>query len=797
MNSSHFAFRSRPLPERKLEVAAIPSSFNIGVPWAPNSAKQVTAGVPDKAAHTSTPQSAQTPKTHNDIDNVAMALEHKVRVQPGGETLGLPITKTTLEQKSATPILADGPGENASAQPASSVRRATRKQKSVIPVPNGDPGKAVSTKPTPMAHSNKSVPVAYRFKPRAPASNGDAVVVKVSPVAKSVGSLVPDSYKIKVTAPASPPKVSLGSSDGLASRSSPTFKDTIIDSTPDISSRGPVSTSSPLALPAAALTPPPTGSLDSSDGSASTSSPALSDERFALNVQLRAHRASLSAPKESLLATNSLIDSLENTALGTFSNTSLASSHRLSSPPSLALNGDAPTTPSSVNCESSGGLPSTHPLALKDTSPASPSDANPNPSDDIVSTLSPARALPLGVDVEESSSTDPQRADAFRLFDLPQELQDLIFELAYTEPSFKLVSKPMWDLLQTETRRSTGKPKVDFPTHKVNEWMVSKKYFRAAAKAWVGTQTTFELVRDRVTLSISETDMREKFPSIDGAAAFGLFFEFGKTFPVELSFRPGWPEHDYANIPLCRRIRGLIFIVSEEHFDVIDRGLAWEVEFTDEELMSMLELLIFTLLSKVEKLEMLPEDLRGYVDIDAKRAIFASNVENLRRLMWQHRSMEVQADSADGDHGLLYLGSEVSFSAPSGAYTDGKRASETLRSLIAKLGLAHILTATTANTLQPRNGPHADVPVHQPPPPQVMSNPQDTIPAASPLRKRKAKARSAKQTDKPHRGASQGLVLELFKLACVIALAWFVVYVYLRWAKHAEFVAANRMCWYP
>jgi hypothetical protein len=670
-----------------------------------------------------------TPKTHNDIDNVAMALEHKVRVQPSGETLGLPITKTTLEQKSATPILADGSGENVSAKPASRVRRATRKQKSVTPAVNGDPSKAVSTNPTPKAHSNKSVPVAYRFKPRA--SDGDAVVVKVSPVAKSVGSLVPDSYQIKGTAPASPPEASLGSSDGLASRSSPTSKDTILDSTPDISFGGPVSTSSPLALPAAALTPPPTGSLDSSDGSASTSSPALSDERFALNAQLRAHRASLSAPKESLLATNSLIDSLENTALGTFSNTSPASSHRLSSPPSLALNGDAPATLLNVNCESSGGLPSTHPLALKDTSLASPSDANPNPSGDIVSTLSPARAPPLGVDVEESSSKDPQRADAFRLFDLPQELQDLIFELAYTEPSFKLVSKPMWDLLQMETRRSTGKPEVDFPTHKVNEWMVSKKYFRAAAKAWVETQTTFELVRDRVTLSISETDMREKFPSIDGAAAFGLFFEFGKTFPVELSFRPGWPEHDYANIPLCRRIRGLIFIVSEEHFDVIDRGLAWEVEFTDEELMSMLELSTFTLPSKVEKLEVLPEDLGEYADTDAKRAIFASNVENLRRLMWQHRSMEVQADSADGDHGLLYLGSEVSFSAPSGAYTDGKRASETLRSLIAKLGLAHILTATTANTLQPRNGPHADVPVHQPPPPQVMSNPQDTIPAAS------------------------------------------------------------------
>ena len=34
----------------------------------------------------------------------------------------------------------------------------------------------------------------------------------------------------------------------------------------------------------------------------------------------------------------------------------------------------------------------------------------------------------------------------------------------------------------------------------------------------------------------------------------------------------------------------------------------------------------------------------------------------------------------------------------------------------------------------------------------------------------------------------------MFKFACVIAFAWFVVYVYLEWAEHAEFVAANRTC---
>jgi len=345
------------------------------------------------------------------------------------------------------------------------------------------------------------------------------------------------------------------------------------------------------------------------------------------------------------------------------------------------------------------------------------------------STLSLTSVPLLGVDAEELSSTNAKPASTFRLFDLPQELQDAIFEFAYTEPCFKFVSKTMWDVVQRHTRRSTGKPKVDFPMHKVNEWMVSKKYFRAAAQAWVESQTSFELVRDRLTLPRAE--MGQPFPPTGRCGrGFELFFEFGKTFPVDLSF---WPsallDPDYRCISLCRRIRGLIFVVHNEHFDVLERGLAWEVEFTDEELMSLLERSGFTLPSSVEKMEMLPERQVSYADTDTKVATLASNVANFGRLMWQHRSKKVHADTAEADHGLLYLGSKVKFNAPTDAgigdgYVIDKHPDKATRSPHSQTPkLDHPLMSTaTPNTKQLRDGPQSQGPFHQLLLPQVMSN---------------------------------------------------------------------------
>lgn len=87
--------------------------------------------------------------------------------------------------------------------------------------------------------------------------------------------------------------------------------------------------------------------------------------------------------------------------------------------------------------------------------------------------------------------TSKQIADAmhFRLFDLPQELQDAIFEFAYPAvDGLKIAFKVHWQIDEDDRRRrdrKSFKPR-SFPPLKVDEWMVSRRFFLLASKAWIG-----------------------------------------------------------------------------------------------------------------------------------------------------------------------------------------------------------------------------------------------------------------------------------------------------------------------
>jgi hypothetical protein len=353
--------------------------------------------------------------------------------------------------------------------------------------------------------------------------------------------------------------------------------------------------------------------------------------------------------------------------------------------PASALSGNrpSPSTAFAPNRDVSSGLcdgtPSTSPYVppsislfadrsapLFGGSSRSPFDAPstslfvPCHSRDLASTLSPARAPSLGVDAGETSSANTNATVPNRLLDLlPQELQDAIFGFAYTEPNFNLVYKRSWESRQTESRKRTGKPREEFPHHKVNEWMVSKKYFQAAARAWIEFQTSLEVVQsemgnDPVSL-FSHYSLFRSSSRFHDAAPAGLFPDFGRTFVVDTASHP----NTFELISQCRRLRYLVCIVRSQFFPEIDRGFAWEVEFTDEDLMNLLEKVGFSVPSSVEGLKVQPHPYPSYVDTDDKQVIFNANVAKLGRVMWQHKAKNPHPSTANG-HGL-HLGSQVSY----------------------------------------------------------------------------------------------------------------------------------------
>ncbi|KAK5119159.1 hypothetical protein LTR85_007773 [Meristemomyces frigidus] len=94
--------------------------------------------------------------------------------------------------------------------------------------------------------------------------------------------------------------------------------------------------------------------------------------------------------------------------------------------------------------------------------------------------------------LKQTASSETESSQPCRLFALPQELQDLIFDLAYpAEPDGTFyINREDWCMAQRWLLSpGNGYEAKPFPAPKVASLMVSKRFFVAAAKAWVRHQT--------------------------------------------------------------------------------------------------------------------------------------------------------------------------------------------------------------------------------------------------------------------------------------------------------------------
>ncbi|KAK0947513.1 hypothetical protein LTR29_001121 [Friedmanniomyces endolithicus] len=80
-----------------------------------------------------------------------------------------------------------------------------------------------------------------------------------------------------------------------------------------------------------------------------------------------------------------------------------------------------------------------------------------------------------------------------RLLELPRELRDTIFSLAFPYEDVKNISRSEWESREKKARREAGGSSNAMArfNHKVNEFMVSKAFFEEAARAFVGHSTGF------------------------------------------------------------------------------------------------------------------------------------------------------------------------------------------------------------------------------------------------------------------------------------------------------------------
>lgn len=159
-----------------------------------------------------------------------------------------------------------------------------------------------------------------------------------------------------------------------------------------------------------------------------------------------------------------------------------------------------------------------------------------------------------------------------RLFDLPQELQDIIFDYAYgVQSDSTIICKATRDPLPFHLWIRA------FPPHKVDEWMVSKRYLRSAAQAWMKAQAFSEEPRfthmKACTLFIRHQ--------------FGLYVDYGVN--ATIAYKPESWAKDYRALLKCRSLKSLVLIVCYDVFIAVPHKLPWQDLFTDNDLEAILD----------------------------------------------------------------------------------------------------------------------------------------------------------------------------------------------------------------
>ncbi|KAM0721625.1 hypothetical protein Q7P37_002550 [Cladosporium fusiforme] len=229
----------------------------------------------------------------------------------------------------------------------------------------------------------------------------------------------------------------------------------------------------------------------------------------------------------------------------------------------------------------------------------------------------------------------------FRLFDLPQKVQDAIFKHAYgKENEFNIVAKHQWNHEQAGVRRLGGTTRP-FPPHKVNEWLVSNCYLQLAGQAWMSAQPFLRLIPARMPLS-----------QLLLIAQSGLFLNHAVT--ATLVFWSGYWGWEGTVLARCRSLQRLVLVIEKGEERMYQHALS------DDEHERFLE----KILPSLPGVKQIYVTDGGFRQSGRAASTFAHNIRSLERvartrLLFEPGSAGNLPDP--GQSGKIYSGSKVSY----------------------------------------------------------------------------------------------------------------------------------------
>jgi len=160
-------------------------------------------------------------------------------------------------------------------------------------------------------------------------------------------------------------------------------------------------------------------------------------------------------------------------------------------------------------------------------------------------------------------------AKSSRLFDLPQELQDMIFDRVCPGiEDLKIIFKGTWDSQARDKRmEDEGYTSPVFPPYKVNEWLISKRYFLAAARTWFGAQKFDFNPNDALSPENSEMFMSQ---------SFGLYEKFATSAHVSNNGLDGMLGYRFRGIDLCQNLKRLTIEQDWWGVESVEGKYAWQ-----------------------------------------------------------------------------------------------------------------------------------------------------------------------------------------------------------------------------